>query len=485
MWHTGRVTGETLGAVVVGSGLAGLSCALELARGGVRVRVVTAGQAGRDGCSHRVHALAPAILLTAPRVRGDSPEWFFADLVRRGQGRLREEVAQAFAEEARRAADEIVQLLNLEPLDGEAVLLPGDSYPRGLRCRPRRGGMVLAPLVAACRAAGVEFAEGTLAVGLLTTATGAVAGLVVQPGGSAALEAVRAPAVVLACGGPGAVFPRSTSPRWCRGSGLALGRLAGALLHDPHRVQPLPVTARPPNTFPGSAPILAGQIAVDGEPAAWPGEGVEELARFVAAAELVGRRVALREDPRHASPLPARLRSGETSGPGGEIELTAVVHHGIGGVAIDAWGRSSVAGLYACGEAAGGVQGRRRTMGTGLIEARLFGVRAARAVLRDRGRVAGSAGGGRVATCPCPARIEAFESWLDGVMGRFMAEAPGWEGVSALEALRRWPEERGRERQAWLAGIRWAAAEAMLESLAGEAASGNTGEAGPVSPGRG
>ncbi|NWF99947.1 MAG: FAD-dependent oxidoreductase [Thermoanaerobaculaceae bacterium] len=468
--------GEARHVVVVGSGLAGLSCALELARREVRVLVVTAGQAGRDGCSHRVHALAPAILLTAPRLRGDSPDLFYADLVRKGQGRLREETTRVFAQGARRAADEIVELLDLEPLDREVLLLPGDSYPRGLRCRPRRGRMVLAPLVSACRQAGVEFAEGTLAVGVVVTETGAVGGVVVAPRGGGAPVALFAQAVVLACGGPAAVFPRSTSPRWCRGSGLALGKLAGALLHDPHRFQALPVTATSPCTFPGTAPLLAGRIAVDGRAAAWPGEGVEDLAQFVAAAELAGKRVELLTEGRLPGPLPARLGPGEEGGQVGGIGLTAAVHHGIGGVAIDAWGRSSVSGLYACGEAAGGVQGARRTMGTGLIEARLFGVRAARAVLGDRGRLAGSVGAPRTITCPCPGRSEALERWLDTFMALFVAQANGWDPVAALGTLQQWPEEPARNRRAWLAGIRWAAARAMLESLVGGGAGGNSGE---------
>jgi len=58
------------------------------------------------------------------------------------------------------------------------------------------------------------------------------------------------------------------------------------------------------------------------------------------------------------------------------IEVAPATHYTLGGVRIDAWGRTSVPGLYACGEAAGNVHGANRTSGNALTETQVFGRRA-------------------------------------------------------------------------------------------------------------
>jgi L-aspartate oxidase len=466
VWHTFAVsTAGARHAVVVGSGLAGLTCATELARAGWRVTVVTPGRPGCDGATHRVHGLAPWILLTAPCVRGDSPARYLADLQRHGDGLGRPGLDEVFAEASHRAVESLRETLCLEPMDGGPILLPGDEIPRGNRLLPRRHGPLLAPLVRVCGEAGVTFLPRRIVAALLR-GEGRVTGVLTVERARGAEERVAADAVVLACGGAGAVFPCTTSPRWCRGSGVALALGAGALLHRPHLTQALPVTATPPLFFPTSAAIVSGRLVSAGV----------ELPRFRDLAEATeaiahalrsGAGVELLVPPQHASVLPRTLLEEACSH--GAVPLTLALHHTLGGVAIDAWGRTSMPALYACGEAAGGVQGARRTMGTGLLEAHIFGARVAQAVAADAHSRAVGREAGEAVPPAVPRDPAALEARLDSRLEPLVAVRPVAEVTAALQELERWPEEHAPASiapAAALTSLRWAAARAMLEAQA-------------------
>lgn len=472
MCHTVDVeTSVAPRALVVGSGLAGLEYARTLAAEGWRVEVISPGRVGRDGATHRVHALAPWILLTAPWVRGDSPERFLTDLKVRGEGDERAGLAEVLAAEAHAAASELIETLDLVPLGEGPSRLPGDEFPRGLRCLPLAGRLLLAPLLKRCEAGGVRLSGRSLAVGVVSDGQ-RVSGALVLDRTTHEARRIEADAVVLACGGLGAVFPVATVPRWIRGSGLALASAAGALLHRPGLTQALPVTATPPLYFPTSAALLSGTIWIDGRPL----PSVSDLEAFtwvMAEALRRGAHVSLEPSGEDAGLLPPRLRRSAAFRADGRVPLTLALHHGIGGVAIDAWGRTSLAGLYACGEAAGGVQGRRRTMGTGLLEAFVFARRAARATSRDIRR-AGTAPAGDIAMPPLPADPSALEARLDVLLGPLAVLRPDGEVASALREIREWPglpagslDERGA-----LAGIRRLAALAVLAGESEDRGSG-------------
>ena len=461
--------------MVVGSGMAGLTCAAELAAAGCETTVVSAGRVGRDGATHRVHALAPWILLTAPWVRGDSPERFLADLKRRGAGCEHAGLAEVLAESAHAAVVKLIADLDLERIDAEPVTLPGDELPRGVRCLPRRRHLVLAPLLARCLSAGVRVRERTVVFGLLLEGASASGVLAVgRDGGAPAL--LEADAVVLASGGGGAVFPVTTAPRWCRGTGLALADASGALLHRPGLAQALPVTATPPLFFPSSVALLRSRIEVDGSVLP-PDQDVESTALAIARAVRSGAQVLLEPNGDAAAILPARVRASASFRRLGRVPLTVAQHHSIGGVAIDAWGRTSLAGLYACGEAAGGVQGRRRTMGTGLLEAAIFGERVARAVAGDARRRAPRTGGGAAWAAPAiPAEPTRLERRLDELLGPLVMVRPEAAVEDASRELGVWPSSPAGPgplgSAAALAAIRLRAALAMLRSFREDRADG-------------
>jgi aspartate oxidase len=458
-------------AVVVGSGLAGLECALELAAGGWGVEVLSAGRPGHDGATHRVHALAPWVLLTAPWVRGDSPDRFLADLKRRGQGMEREGLSEVFAAEAHQTARMLIETMDLEALEPDPAMLPGDEVPRGMRCLPRNRHVLLAPHLARCAQQGVRFRGRALAVGLLVVA-GRAGGVVMVDRGSNQRLHLHADAVVLACGGPGAIFPVATQPRWCRGSGLAVASAAGVLLHHPELTQALPVTATRPLYFPTSAAVLAGRIQVDGRTLD-PAPALDAATREIAYALGRGAEVFLNPVAGGEVLLPARVRESTSFKAEGRVPLTVALHHGVGGVAVDAWGRTSLPGLYACGEAAGGVQGRQRTMGTGLLEAAIFAKRAARAASRDAARSGPAPDGGEPLMLPTPADPAALERLLDKLMGPLVVLRAKRAVGKAVTELGNWPADSGdrADERCALAALRRQAALALLAGEQGTDAS--------------
>jgi succinate dehydrogenase/fumarate reductase flavoprotein subunit len=451
-----------LRVAVVGSGLAGLSCAEALVAAGVEVHLFTPGLFGRDGATQRVHALAPWVLLNAPCQRGDSPQRFLEDLLQAGAGKERRALCELFAELAPAAAKELVELLGLQPMGEQPVLLPGNSFPRGKRYLPGQRGVLLAGLLAKLRGA-VLAHERAWVVGV-AKGQGRVCGVWAYHREQGELAFHQADAVVLACGGVGAVFGPSTVPRWCRGSALALGELAGALLHHPHLTQALPVLAFPPVYFPTTQALLGAQLRF----------GVEKAPRFanlealtvaMARALREGKPVLFLPRPEDRGLLPRHLRESAAFARDGELPLGLAVHHGVGGVAIDTWGRSSVSGLYACGEAAGGVQGARRLMGTGLLEARIFGRRAGQAVAKDLAKRGPAPPPEQHALLPFPLDPEALEHDLDLRMGKLMVLRPEGELRELLEKLSRWEAspELHRFPQA-LAATRRQAARVILQA---------------------
>jgi succinate dehydrogenase/fumarate reductase flavoprotein subunit len=478
MWQNSPVRDGGRGhVVVVGSGLAGLSAAIAAADTGMSVTVLTPGRAGRDGSSHRVHALAPWVLLSAPWVAGDGPARYLADLKRRGEGLQRDALAEVFAEASHEAAVDICETLHLAPLDRAPVVPPGETVARGLRCVPSRPVPLLTPLVDVCERAGVAMRARSLVVGLVL-ADGRVCGVVLWDREAGVLVREPADAVVLACGGVGAVFPRTTSPRWCRGSAVAIAGAAGALLHHPHLTQALPVTATPPLYFPTTAALLGSRIMLGDT--AMSVEPTLDAATLAIAAELrLGGLVTLDPvDGDGRALLPPRVLESPTFRREGRVPLALAVHHGIGGVAIDTWGRTSLAGLYACGEAAGGVQGRRRLMGTGLLEARIFGLRAGRTAGSDVGKwlrrgIHEEAGRhpARAALPQLPADGAGLELLLDQMLDRLVCVRPEAEVASAAAAIEAWPVQGAvtGDEAAWLAALRRAAALAILHAECSEA----------------
>jgi L-aspartate oxidase len=193
--------------------------------------------------------------------------------------------------------------------------------------------------------------------------------------------------VVLATGGVGALFLHTTNPRGSFGEGLALAARAGAALVDMEFVQ-----FHPTALDIGGDPLMLVSEAVRGEGATLVDETGQRFMSDVPGRELAPRDVVARAVWRHlaeghrvyldasaalggrfAQRFPVIAASCAASGidPATQpIPVHPAAHYHMGGVAVDWQGRSTLAGLWACGEVAGtGLHGANRLASNSLLEA--------------------------------------------------------------------------------------------------------------------
>lgn len=399
------------GVLIVGAGLAGLSAALEAARAGAAVLVVTP-EPLLSGCSSAWAQGGIAAALTAQ----DSAELHAADTGAAGAGLVDAEAALRLTQAGRSTVQWLTSLGAPFDRDGRGGFAVSLEAAHSVARVARVGGdgagrAILSAVAAAVRAQPlVEVWEDGSLKGLLKDPTGRVVGAAVTRDGR--LVEVAARAVVLATGGAGGLFAATTTPAALKGEGMALAYEAGAEILDPEFVQFHP-TAMDVGLDPAplATEALRGEGArlVDGEGRLLLGEAEDAdlqprdvVARAVHRARIEGRgafldarRAVGREFPQaFPAVFAACMRSGLDPRVS-PIPVMAACHYHMGGIAADADGRTAAPGLFAVGEcAATGVHGANRLASNSLLEAAAFGRRAGMAAARETG--------GEV---PLPARI--------------------------------------------------------------------------------
>lgn len=421
------------GPLIVGAGLAGLSAALEAAKAGVRVLVVTP-EPLLNACSSAWAQGGMAAALTAV----DSAELHARDTQAAGAGLVEPVAARALTHAGRETVEWLAALG--APFDRDAdggfvvSLEAAHSVPRVARVGGDGAGRaILSAVVAAVRAEKlIEVWDDARLKGLLQDADGCVVGAVVARGGR--LVEITATAVVLATGGAGGLFAATTTPAALKGEGMALAARAGAEILDPEFVQFHPTAIDVGlDPAPLATEALRGEGArlIDGQGRFLLGaendadlKPRDVVARAVHAARAEGRgafldaRTAIGESFPHEFPavFAACMRSGLDPRVS-PIPVMAACHYHMGGIAADADGRTTVTGLYAVGEcAATGVHGANRLASNSLLEAAAFGRRAGVAAALETG-------GGR------PAPVEIAPDLPDAAMAELRTAMTAQAGV--------------------------------------------------------
>jgi L-aspartate oxidase len=415
-----HATGDAI--VVVGAGLAGLFTALKLAP--LPVTVISPARFGEGASSVWAQAgIAAAV------AEGDTPEAHAADTIRAGDGIVDEKIAHLLASEARERIEDLLRygVPFDKDLEGRFSLSREAAHGRNRILHVKgdtAGRAIMGAITEAARATpSITVLEGFTARDLIVR-YGRVQGIALAPvDGEPGAEAVVLPAraVVLATGGAGQVYAITTNPKEARGEGIAIAARAGAVIADAEFVQFHPTAidiGRDPAPLASEALRGEGALLINGK-----GErfmrgvhadaelGPRDVVARAVYREVVGGRGAFLDcrplGPALVNDFPTVVAACRSAGidPTREpIPVAPAAHYHMGGILTDAQGRSTVDGLWACGEVTStGAHGANRLASNSLLEAVVFGAR----VARDIGSI----------LPPLPSRQIAAEAPSEGSQG--------------------------------------------------------------------
>ncbi|MBA4156395.1 MAG: L-aspartate oxidase [Gemmatimonadetes bacterium] len=390
----------TADVVVVGTGIAGIFFALNMARHAT-VIVVTKKERPESSTNYAQGGIAAVF------GNDDSFGLHREDTLLAGAGLCHADAVDVLVHEGPPRVRELIELGVRFSREGEKLSLGregGHSRRRIVRADDLTGREVERALLEAAAAdPNIVILENHTAVDLLTT-TETSSGerrcsgvLVLSPDADTPLS-VRARAVMLATGGCGQVYRHTTNPGIATGDGVAMAFRAGARIANMEFIQ-----FHPTALYPARERSFLISEAVRGEGAVLlRQDGTSFMEEYHPLASLAPRDVVARAIDREmkrtgdpfvyldcsrisASEIRARFPNilRETAGRGIDmlrepLSVVPAAHYLCGGVLTDMRGHSSLAGLYAAGETAcTGVHGANRLASNSLLEALVFARRAA------------------------------------------------------------------------------------------------------------
>jgi len=386
---------EVVDFLIIGSGVAGLRAAIELAPHG-NVAVVTKDRPAESSTEYAQGGIAVALS------DEDEVGIHFEDTLRAGDGLCREKTVKILVEEGPERIRELISWgaeFDKEGTKLDFTMEAAHSRKRVLHAHGDSTGKELERVLLhkvrslpAVRKYPFAFTED------LIIKDGECLGAFILV--ERKITALFAKATVLATGGAGQIFLRTTNPAVATGDGMAIALRAGAVLEDMEFIQ-----FHPTVLFAPSAPQFLLSEAMRGEGAILRNLHKEPFMKsYHPDAELAPRDVVtrailsqmVRTQSNHVyldlTHLDAHFIKNRfpriyatclqydldiTKEP---IPVSPAAHYVMGGVKTGSDGATSIKGLYAAGEVAcTGVHGANRLASNSLLEGLVFGARAGRA----------------------------------------------------------------------------------------------------------
>lgn len=420
--------------LIIGCGIAGTTAALTLADAGVQVTVVTRAKAPEDTSTLWAQG---GIIYTGP---GDSPDLLAEDIERAGAGHSYPKAVQILAEQGPDAVRRILLERVGVPFDRHATaedtpesaaattsthtaeglslaLEGGHSLPRIIHAADATGRAIEIALLNAVRAhPNITLLTQHTAVDLLTPSHHALDRLAVYERrscvGAYLLDQRRGQVVrcmarrtILATGGLGQIFLRTTNPVGARGDGIAMAYRTGVRIINAEFVQFHPTTFynRPSARFLISEAVRgagARLVHADGVPfmdqynPEWKDLAPRDIVARSIHQEMLKRDVSnvyldlasyvpKDEILRHFPTIYRQCLEYNVDITKDLVPVVPAAHYSCGGIWVDEWGQTTRRNLYAVGEVAcTGLHGANRLASTSLLEGLVWGERAARHIFQ-------------------------------------------------------------------------------------------------------
>jgi L-aspartate oxidase len=414
--------------IVLGSGVAGLRAALELCHHG-RVLLVAKGGPHESSSLYAQGGVAVALS------EEDHADLHFADTVKAGDQLCRKAATKTLVEEGPDRIEELIDWgAKFDRINGKLAFAKEGAHSRRrvLRAGGDATGIEMVRVLTACarRQPNIRWMGGHFSLDLFMR-DNRCSGAIVLNEATGELGLILASAVLLATGGAGQVYARTTNPASASGDGMAMALRAGATLEDMEFVQFHPTALYLPST----PPFLLSETMRGEGGLLRNTKGDLFMKRYHEAGELASRDVVARAiwsemlntksrhvylDVTHlgASFIKKRFPTIYATCLRYDIDITEEwiptspsAHYFMGGVKTNLGGQTTVPGLFAAGEVAcSGVHGANRLASNSLLEGIVFGFRAAQSAVSFASRPVSSTPSEPLAQECC---VSTHKSWQD------------------------------------------------------------------------
>jgi len=386
------LTQKTADVIVVGGGIAGLTATISAVEEGARLFLATKDSLEESNSFYAQGGVAAVL------DKSDSFDLHRRDTISAGDGLCNEEIVEIVVKEGPRAIERLIAFGSaFDEEEGHLALSRegGHSAPRVVHNRDSTGMEIQRALINKVRSLrNVSIHENLFVLDLLVS-EGRCAGVLAWSE-KEGFCAVLANCTILTSGGSGQVYRESTNPEVATGDGLAMAFRAGAVVSDLEFFQFHPTVLY----LAGAPRILISETARGEGGLLRDKNGVRFMTEYSPAADLAPRDLVSRSiidrmtrtqathvnlDMTHLDAVFVQARFPKIHEVCARysidiskdfIPVRPAAHYMIGGVKADIQGRTTLPGLFACGEvASSGLHGANRLGSNSLLEGLVFGWR--------------------------------------------------------------------------------------------------------------